>query len=119
MGKPDEKLDTIIGKNAFFKGDIKTKGGLRIDGTVEGSIEATDTFVAGNSAYIKGNIKCKDAFIGGKIEGNIHSKGKIEIKSGAYLEGDIVCKGLIVEDNVYFNGRCTMSEKFEREEKQR
>lgn len=113
MGKMDERLDTIIGKNTTLKGSIKTKGGLRVDGIMEGDIEVSDTFVAGNTAHIKGDIKCKDAFIGGKIEGNIYSKGKIEMKSGAYLEGDVVCKGLVIEDNVYFNGKCTMSEKKE------
>ncbi|MGQ9569851.1 MAG: polymer-forming cytoskeletal protein [Thermodesulfovibrionales bacterium] len=35
-----EKLESFIGANSNFKGDINTKGTLRIDGNIEGNVNA-------------------------------------------------------------------------------
>lgn len=105
------KLDTLIGKETVISGNIKAKGSLRIDGELEGNITVSDTFTAGASAHIKGDVRCRNAFVGGKIEGNIYSQGKVEMHSGAHLTGDVTCKGLVIQDNVFFEGRCSMKEK--------
>ncbi|NLI98981.1 polymer-forming cytoskeletal protein [bacterium] len=109
----DAKLDTIIGKETIITGNVKTKGSLRIDGEFEGNITVSDTFTAGSSARVKGDVRCKDAFVGGRIEGNVYSHGKVEMHSGANLTGDVTCKGLVIQDNVFFEGRCSMKEKEE------
>lgn len=35
---PLDKVNTLIGKDAFFKGTITAKGFIRIDGEVEGAV---------------------------------------------------------------------------------
>lgn len=105
------KLDTLIGKETVISGNIKAKGSLRIDGQLEGNVTVSDTFTAGASARIKGDVRCRDAFVGGMIEGNIYSQGKVEIHTGANLTGDITCKGLVIQDNVFFEGRCSMKDR--------
>lgn len=105
------KLDTLIGKDTIVKGTIKAKGSLRIDGELEGNITISDTFTAGSGAVVKGDVRCKDAFVSGKIEGNINAQGKVEMHSGANLTGDVTCRGLVVQDGVFFEGRCSMKEK--------
>lgn len=104
------KLDTLVGKDTVIKGNIKTKGSIRVDGHFEGNITISDTFTAGATSQIKGDVRCRDAFIGGKIEGNVFSQGKVEMHTGAKLVGDITCKGLVIQDNVFFEGRCSMKE---------
>ncbi|MBA7595710.1 hypothetical protein ES703_02675 [subsurface metagenome] len=111
MSNKEGKLDTLIGKDTVITGNVKAKGSLRIDGALEGNITVSDTFTAGESARVKGDIRCRDAFIGGRIEGNIYSQGKVEMHAGANLVGDVTCKGLVIQDNVFFEGRCSMKEK--------
>lgn len=111
MSNKEGKLDTLIGKETVITGNIKTKGSLRIDGGLEGNLTASDTFTAGAGARIKGDVRCRDAFVGGRIEGNIYAQGKVEMHSGAHLTGDVTCKGLVIQDNVFFEGRCSMKEK--------
>ncbi len=105
------KLDTLIGKDTVVKGTIKAKGSLRVDGEFEGNITISDTFTAGSSAAIKGDVRCREAFVSGKIEGNIYAQGKVEMHTGANLSGDVTCKGIMIQDGVFFEGRCSMKEK--------
>jgi len=111
MSNKEGKLDTLIGKETVITGNIKARGSLRVDGQLEGNITVSDTFTAGASARVKGDVRCRDAFIGGRIEGNVYSQGKVEMHAGAHLSGDVTCKGLVIQDDVFFEGRCSMKEK--------
>jgi len=105
------KIDSLIGKETVIKGDIKTNGSAKIDGSVEGSILVKDSVFIGKGASVKGNVNCKNGVIGGKIEGNIDAQEMIEFQNGAQMFGDIVCKGLIIQEGVFFEGNCRMSQK--------
>jgi cytoskeletal protein CcmA (bactofilin family) len=39
---PQKRIDSLIGAGTTVRGDVTFKGGLRIDGTVEGNVVATD-----------------------------------------------------------------------------
>lgn len=41
-----EKLESFVGINSNFKGDMDTKGTLRIDGTMDGNV-TTDWVILG------------------------------------------------------------------------
>ncbi len=105
------KIDTIIGKETMFSGNLRSNGSIRIDGSVQGDIEVKEGIFAGKGSLIKGNIKCKSGVIGGKIEGNILANELLEFQSGAQITGDITCKGLIIQSGVIFDGNCQMSQR--------
>lgn len=105
------KIDSVFGKETMVKGDIKCNGSVKIDGSVEGNIAIKENLIAGRQAYIKGNVGCKTAIIGGKIEGNIDTQELLELQTGAQILGDIICKGLIIQEGVFFEGNCRMSQK--------
>jgi len=107
----ETKIDSVIGKGTTIKGDIKTNSSIKIDGQIEGNLTISESLIAGQSSYIKGNTHCKSAIIGGKVEGNINSSEMLEFQTGAQMFGDIVCKGLIVQRGVFFEGNCRMSQK--------
>ncbi|MBI4690556.1 MAG: polymer-forming cytoskeletal protein [Nitrospirae bacterium] len=102
-----EKLESFVGVNSCFKGDIQTKGTLRIDGTVEGNIE-TDWLIIGEQAYLKGDVLTRGIVIGGKVDGNIKAKEIIEIKSKGQIIGEIVTNKLTVAEGAVFEGRSLM-----------
>ena len=111
MFRKSHKTETFIGKNTFLEGNLKTKGIIRIDGSIEGSIEA-DWVIIGSEGYCKGQILSKKTLVKGKVEGTIEAQELIEIQSGGIAIGDIVTpkisinegkflgKSLIPEDNV-------------------
>ncbi len=110
----DAKVDTIIGKGTVIKGDLRVDGSLKMDGRVEGNINCNEVFIAGKESLSKGNIHCKSAIIAGRIDGNVTASTTIEMQQGAHIVGDIICKGLIVNEGVFFEGNCRMSEKAEK-----
>ena len=102
-----EKLESFVGANSAFKGDIETKGTLRVDGSVEGNITA-DWVVLGEKAHIKGDVAARGVVIGGRVDGNIKAKEIIEIKNKGHLYGEIVTGKLVVVEGGIFDGRSRM-----------
>ncbi|MDP2167726.1 MAG: polymer-forming cytoskeletal protein [Thermodesulfovibrionales bacterium] len=107
FSKNTEKLESFIGGGTQVKGDIKTKGTLRIDGTVEGNIEA-DWIILGDKSYFKGNASARGIVVGGIIDGNLVAKEIIEIKQKGQVRGDIVTAKLTVAEGGILEGRTAM-----------
>jgi len=105
----NNRLESLIGSNSGFRGNVDVKGTLRVDGTLEGNITA-DHVIVGKDAYIKGNITADVITIGGKVEGNIHASGLAEITSAAFALGDIIAKRVSIAEGSIFNGRIIMKE---------
>jgi cytoskeletal protein CcmA (bactofilin family) len=107
FNKNIEKLESFIGANSTFKGDIDTKGTLRVDGTVEGNI-AADWVVLGDKSVVKGNVTARGIVVGGRVEGNLKAKEVIEIKSKGQLFGEIFTSKFVVAEGGVFDGRSRM-----------
>ncbi len=107
FSKNTEKLESFVGVNSHFKGDIKSKGTLRIDGRVDGNIEA-DWLVLGEKAALKGDVTARGVITGGRIEGNITAKEILEIKSRGQVIGDITVSKLAVSEGGILEGRSFM-----------
>ena len=105
--KNTEKLESFIGSNSVFKGDIDSKGTLRVDGVVLGNISA-DWLIVGEKAHITGDISARGIVIGGKIDGNLKAKEIVEIKNKGHINGEITSKKLVVSEGGIFEGRSTM-----------
>ncbi len=101
------KLESFIGINSIFKGDINTKGTLRIDGTMDGNVNA-DWVVIGEKAFLKGDALARGIIVGGSVEGNLTAKEIVEIKSKAQVLGDITTSKLSMTDGGIINGRVAM-----------
>jgi cytoskeletal protein CcmA (bactofilin family) len=102
-----EKLESFIGSNTHFKGEITTKGTLRIDGTVDGNVNA-EWLIIGEKASIKGNASATSIVIGGTIEGNVLAKGLVDVQKKGRVKGDIITSKLTVADGGAVDGRISM-----------
>lgn len=107
FSKNTEKLESIVGTNSHFEGNIRSKGTLRIDGSVNGNIEA-DWLILGEKATLRGNVTARGVIIGGKVEGNVHAKEILEIKAKGQVVGDLTTSKLSVSEGGMLEGRTTM-----------
>ncbi len=107
FAKETDKLESFLGVNSNFKGELNVKGTLRVDGTVEGQLDA-DFMILSESAAVKGAIKAKKIIIGGKIEGNVYAQELVEIRSQGRVLGDIFTAKLAVTDGGELNGKVEM-----------
>lgn len=105
--KNTEKLESFIGPNSNFKGDIDTKGTLRIDGNLEGNVNA-DWVILGEKAYLKGDVTARGIVIGGRVEGNLRAKEIVEIKSKGQVFGEISTNKLSIVEGGVFDGMSSM-----------
>lgn len=102
-----EKLESFVGANSHFKGEVKSKGTLRIDGTVEGNVE-TDWLILGEKAHLKGDATARGIIVGGKIEGNVTAREILEIKAKGQVIGDISAAKLTISEGGMLEGRSFM-----------
>ena len=111
MFKKGEKFKTssVIGKETEFKGSLKDKESIRIDGKFEGEIEVGGNLTVGENAVIKANIKAKSVNIGGKVVGDVNCEGKVELFSSGSLEGKVKASDLTIAEGAFFNGECRMA----------
>jgi cytoskeletal protein CcmA (bactofilin family) len=105
--KNNERLESFIGVNTHFKGDVDTKGTLRIDGSLEGKVNA-DWVILGEKASVKGDIVAKGIVIGGNVEGNLQAKEIVEIKPKGKVSGDVTTIKFTIFEGGIFDGRSHM-----------
>lgn len=108
FSKNTEKLESLIGTNSKFKGDIDTKGTLRIDGSMEGNVNA-DWVILGEKACLKGDVTARGIIVGGRVDGNLRAKEIVEVKAKGLVYGDISTSKLTIAEGGIFEGRSSMT----------
>lgn len=113
-----EKIDTMIGKDTFFQGNISATGTIRVDGEFKGEVKVKGDMVIGESGRVEATVEARNLLVGGYIKGNIQASGKVDLAPTAKLYGDMKVKNLIIEDGAVFKGNCIMETPQEEGEKQ-
>ena len=107
FSKNSEKLESFIGKGADFQGELVVKGTLRVDGLVQGRVNA-DCVVLSETGVIKGEVTAERIVVGGKIEGSLRAQGIVEIRATGNVLGDIFANKIAVTEGGEFNGKIEM-----------
>jgi cytoskeletal protein CcmA (bactofilin family) len=110
---PPDKINTVIGKDTFFKGTLTGKGLIRIDGEAEGSIVNKGDLIIGESGRVKVELKARNVTIAGYYEGVLEAEGKLELKKTATAIGTFKTNGLLVEEGAVVSGSLEMKVKEE------
>lgn len=98
----------MVGSGTIITGDIQSKGDIRVDGTLKGSINTEGKVVLGTNGTIEGDVICQDADISGTINAKITVSKLLSLKATARLNGDIVTSKLSIEPGATFTGSCSM-----------
>jgi cytoskeletal protein CcmA (bactofilin family) len=102
--RKNDKLESFIGFNSEFNGDITVPGTLRIDGKMIGNVNA-GWIIVGEKAFIKGDLYATGIVVGGRVEGTIKADDLVELKPTAHLYGDIIATKLAIAEGGIFTGR--------------
>jgi cytoskeletal protein CcmA (bactofilin family) len=101
------RIETVIGPNAYFRGDIQSDGGARIDGIFEGTIDVTGNLIVGEGAKVIADIQANNISISGAIKGDINAN-KVEILESGRVWGDLRVNSLLLNEGAYLRGQTTM-----------
>ncbi len=109
-GSPEQsEITTFLGKGTEFKGVLSFEGTIRVDGKVEGEVISKDTLIAGDGAFLQGEINVGTIISSGTIVGNIAATQKVHILAPGNIQGNIKTPRLIIEEGVTFDGNCEMA----------
>ncbi len=109
-GSPEQgEITAFLGKGTEFKGVLSFEGTIRVDGKVEGEIISKDTLIAGDGAFLQGEISVGTIICSGRVVGNITAGQKAHMLAPANIQGNIKTPKLIIEEGVTFDGKSEMA----------
>lgn len=107
-GVRDASLQASLGKGSRIEGKLRFEGSVRIDGQVDGGIEAQDTVIVGENAVINAQITAGTIIVKGKINGDVIARKRVELQAPGTLMGNITTPSLVIHEGVVFEGHCSM-----------
>lgn len=111
-GSPKSDVHTYIHSDTVIEGNLKAKGPVRVDGTVQGVVETGGLLEVAASGVIEGELVTAEHMkILGRVKANVKVTGRIEIWRSGQLEGDVRATSLDIEDGATFTGRSEMNVK--------
>ena len=106
-----------LDRGSKITGKISFEGPARIDGEVDGEINAKDSLMIGESAVVTAQIRAASVSIAGKVSGDIVASQRIEIRPSAKISGNITAPVLSVQEGALFEGHCSMRPEGVREDR--
>jgi cytoskeletal protein CcmA (bactofilin family) len=100
----------FLGKGAKLVGKISLDGPARIEGQIEGEIEAKDTLTIGEDAVVKAKISGTTVIVHGQVIGDVAARTRLELKSPGRIQGNITTAALVIQEGTSFEGNCSMSD---------
>lgn len=102
------KIETVVGEGTQIKGAIESRGVVRVDGAIEGSLYHDGDLVIGPKGRLVADIQAKSLVMSGEVRGDVEIEGRLELFPGAKLYGDARCGQLVIHEGAVFHGRSSM-----------
>ncbi len=100
---------SVVSAECYFQGTLNVQGSLRVDGTLEGTVDNARHVIVGDGGKIVGDVTAEIVVCGGEIEGNVCTS-MLEVLGKSSIKGDIRAKKMIVEEGGRIDGRCTIGD---------
>jgi cytoskeletal protein CcmA (bactofilin family) len=101
-------IDSLIGSGTTITGDIRFKGGLRIDGHIIGNViadgDGMSMLVLSENAKVQGEVKAHHVVVNGTIEGPVNVDELIELQPKAKVSGNIRYNALEMHHGAVVDG---------------
>jgi cytoskeletal protein CcmA (bactofilin family) len=105
---PDESFGTLIGASTQIFGRLVVNHSVRIDGEIQGSIEAQPntevTIHIAHEGILTGDLYAHRVLVSGRIDGNIYAKERCDLFETSKVRGDIHYGVIGIEHGAEFYG---------------
>ncbi|MCA3217296.1 MAG: polymer-forming cytoskeletal protein [Burkholderiales bacterium] len=103
------QIGSLIGAGTTVRGDMTFTGGLRIDGTVLGSVRCTDSdkggmLVISETGAIEGEVRACHMVVAGRITGPVTASELLELQPKARVHGDVRYRALEMHHGAIVEG---------------
>ena len=95
-------MPSILSADLKVIGELKSKGEIQVDGTIEGDVTGGDLTIS-PGGRVDGSITAERVHVSGSVEGRIEAKTVVITKTAKVL-GDVVHQDLEVEAGALIEG---------------
>ena len=103
------KIESVLGPGINYQGTLTGAGGIRIEGTFDGTISIKGPLVVADGAKVTADIQASAVTVGGSVKGNI-TAGKVEIQSTGRVWGDLITTAFATEEGAFLRGQVRMED---------
>jgi cytoskeletal protein CcmA (bactofilin family) len=111
---PQKRIDSLIGSGTIVHGDVVFRGGLRIDGHVQGNVATANgepgTLVISEQARVDGEVSVSHIVVNGCVNGPMRADDYLELQSKARIVGDVCYRRLEMQTGAVVQGRLDHAE---------
>ncbi len=100
---------TVIGKDTFIKGELRSSTDMLIEGRVEGEVHGTRV-VIGESGDLQARVSAQVLIIRGTVRGDCEGSKKVEITATGKVFGNIASRAIVVAEGATFRGASKMAQ---------
>ena len=108
---PVERVTSVLGPGISWKGDLRGKGGVRIEGALEGEIAVRGIVIIGETGRVTCEaLKAGTVVVAGSVKGQIVAE-KLEIRATGRVYGDVTIQSISTDEGAFLRGKVTMEER--------
>lgn len=109
-GSPVERVTSVLGPGISWKGDLRGKGGVRIEGSLEGEVAIRGLVIVGETGRVTCQaIKADRVIVAGTVNGHIIAE-KLEIRATGRVYGDVNTQSFSTDEGAFLRGKVTMED---------
>lgn len=110
-----DRIDSVLGPELAWSGSLTGRGGVRIDGAFDGTIEIDGLVIVGD----QGRVTCEElravtVIVAGAVRGDITAR-RVEIMPTGRVWGDVVTTSFSTEEGAFMRGQIRMEDELELE----
>lgn len=99
---------SVVGPGMEVVGEVKCDGTIRIEGRVEGSIDASKSVVIGREGNVAGDITTREIVVAGSVAGTITGEARVELQDTCQIEGNVHSPCIKLDEGGKVDGRLHM-----------
>lgn len=99
---------SVVAADDRIEGKLRTSKGLRILGTVDGSIESASFVYIEEGARVSADVSAEEVVIGGQYSGKLTCRQRLEVRPTGRVSGSIETVKLMLHEGGFVDGELHM-----------
>jgi len=108
------RITTVIGQGTTLRGDLHFSGGIHVDGTIRGDVEAEQdersTLILSEQGTIEGDVRVPNVILNGRVIGDVYASQRVELVADARVSGTLYYHKLEMAMGAEVNGQLICTE---------
>jgi len=99
---------SLVASGDVFEGKLTTTNGVRVLGTVHGTVESKSNIQVEADANVDADITAENVTIAGTYKGKLNCSGRLEITATGRASGELETGRILLHEGGYFEGTLHM-----------